>query len=513
MNTNRTAPRAKTVGGVLEGRWTGEVASFLGIPYAEPPIGELRWNRPRRARPWSGKRSAREPGPVVPQLPSRLEAVMGPMQAPQPGDDCLSVNVWTPAPGSNGRLPTLVFIHGGGYQSGAGSAAWHEGARLAARGPAVVVTINYRLGALGYLYLSSAITDGPGVANLGLQDQRMALEWVQENIAAFGGDPGNVTVFGQSGGAHSILGLAAAGGAGGLFNRAILQSAPLGMAAAPRVRAEATASRFMEAAGVPDGSLEQLRSLPIEQILCAQRATMQASFAFGAVEPPFQLVVDEVALPVEPMQAGLSGALDDVDMLIGFTREDCNPFFCADDATWTLDQDDLLARVSAGRGRQAAERLAAYLTHSPEARPAAALAQMVTDEMMIAPALELVASRLARGVGTHVYRFAWAPDATAQRLGACHTIELPFVFANFAAWSDAPMLGGARGESLAELASLVQDAWLNFAACGDPSHAALPGWEPFQPGRATVMELDAESRLVEDPAEGRRDLWPKPLPR
>src|SRR6185312_6663854 len=204
MTKERQAPTVRSTCGLLAGSWEDDVASFLGIPYAEPPTGELRWAPPVPAAGWEGTRTATERGPIAPQPPSRLEAVMGPMRAPAMSEDCLNLNVWTPAPGSAEQLPTLVFIHGGGYMSGSGSAAWHDGHALAAHGPAVVVTINYRLGALGYLYLPPELSGGETIANAGLLDQRLALEWVRENAAALGFDPDNVTVFGQSGGAHSV---------------------------------------------------------------------------------------------------------------------------------------------------------------------------------------------------------------------------------------------------------------------------------------------------------------------
>lgn len=506
--TTRTAPTARTTNGVLAGRWDDDVASFLGVPYAQPPIGARRWASPVPAAAWDGERAADAAGPIAPQIPSRLEAVMGPMQAPRPDEDCLSLNVWTRAPEAGERLPVLVFLHGGGYLSGAGSAAWYDGRALAAHGAAVVVTINYRLGALGYLYLPATVTgDEQPIANLGLQDQRLALEWVAENVAAFGGDPENVTVCGQSGGAHSILGLRAmADGAAGLFRRAILQSAPFGMPAATPERAEIVTARFMEATGVTGGGLDALRALPVETILRAQMETLMRSAVFGGVEPPFHLVVDGEALPEEPVAAGMNGSLDGLDVLLGFTRDEGTPFYCADDALWGMPAEPMVGRVAAMRGEQVAQRLQAYLQRSPDAPPAAALAEMVSDEFLIGPTVALAERLAERGKPAHLFRFSWGSDAMGGRLGACHTIELPFVFGNPADWTEAPMLGSATAEQLAPLADAVQDAWLAFAAGGDPNHPGLPQWEPFAPGGAT-MDLDLTSEIVADPSDGRRELW------
>lgn len=507
MTVTRRAAKVRTTLGALEGEWNDGVAAFLGIPYAQPPVGELRWAPPVPAGPWDGKRMAQVAGPIAPQLASRLSAAMGPMQAPAQGEDCLSLNVWTPAPSTAERLPVLVFLHGGGYLSGAGSAGWYAGDVMARRGPAVVVTVNYRVGALGYLYLSPSMTGDDPVANLGLQDQRLALDWVKENIAGFGGDDEAITVFGQSAGAHSTLGLAAGSRAEDLFRRAILHSGPFGMPAATPERAERATAVFMEAAGIPGGGLDDLRALPVPVILDAQRHTLLETFVFGDPEPPFQLVVDGAVLREEPVARAMDGSLDGVDLLVGYTKNEATPFFVPEPALWELDGDALVGRVAAMRGEEPASRLRAYLERAPEKPAADAFCDLVSDEFFIAPTIELVERRAALGNAAHLWRFGWQPRAFQGRLGACHTLELPFVFNNFAAWTESPMLEAAPPALLAELGGQVQDAWLAFAATGNPNHDGLPGWKPHVAPERATMDFDGPCQVISDPSDGRRDLW------
>jgi para-nitrobenzyl esterase len=497
------APVVTASGGALRGRWDDGVASFVGIPYAAPPIGPLRWASPRPVEQWSGTRDVTEPGPIAPQHPARLTAAMGPMEAPPADEDCLTLNVWTPAPSPSASLPVLVFFHGGGYLAGAGSARWYEGAVMAARGPAVVVTTNFRLGALGYLYLPSGITGGDPVANLGLQDQQLALEWVKENIAAFGGDPARLTVFGQSGGGHSIVALRSAWPQADTFQRAILQSAPLGLGAAPADDAERITSIFLEALGEAGADLERLRRVPVDRILDAQRATLMRTGSFGRVDPPFHLVVDGTTLIEDPM-SDPAAWLRDVDLMLGFTRDEMRAFYAPDDALWGIDADALLRTAEHARGAEWSDRLREYLATADGSSPAAALSDLVGDELIVGPTLRLADRRADAGDLTHLYRFGWRPSG--ERLGACHCIELPFVFHNFDAWTAAPMLGGHGPAELDPLGEAIQAAWLSFAATGDPRDA-LPSWSPYARDAATTVDFGESIALLEDPSDGRRERW------
>ncbi|UNO43524.1 carboxylesterase family protein [Streptomyces sp. MST-110588] len=429
----------------------GPVTAFRGIPYARAE----RFAPPGPVKPWPGVREADAPGPAAPQLPSRLERAMGPFTAPQ-SEDCLSLNVWAP-PGTGHAV--LVFLHGGGFSSGAAGLGWYDGAELAAQGGIVVVTAGYRLGALGYLRL-------PGVSegNLGLLDQLAALHWVRENIAAFGGDPGKVTVAGQSAGAYSILALLSGTRARGLFRRAILQSTPAGMLPDTPEKAEATGELLLRELGLtPDRSAQLLRA-PVGDLLAAQAAVARRTARPLSAVPPFQLVTDGALVAADPVRAAGEGAANGVQVLLGTTRDEAAAFFAADERVAALGQDDL-DRVAhqwfgdtgraAPRGRTTTE----------------VVVQMATDQMFRDPAARLVRLLTERGAPPWRYRFDWSPPGSPY--GACHCIELPFVLGDAAAWRDAPMLAG--GPPPGRLVAEVRRSWAGFVRDGTPGWPAGTG--------------------------------------
>ena len=394
--------------GALSGVATGAVTAFLGVPYGSAE----RFAAPRRVPAWEGVRDAGRTGPAVPQPPSRLERVMGPGSDLVQDEDGLSLNVWTP--GGTG-LPVLVWLHGGGFSSGSGTEAWYDGALLAERGQMVVVTVNYRLGALGYLYLSPDF----GPANLGLLDQIAALGWVGENIAAFGGDPGRVTVAGQSAGALSILALLGHPAGRGLFQQVILQSTPAGVRPYRTEEAAGIGRGLLEVLGLGPEEAERLRSVPVPTLLAAQGELARRMAAPFSVTPPFQLVADG-GVPAD-LLADVPGG---VPLLIGTTRDEARAFFPAAPA-------DLTGRLF----REGSLRLAG------QARSAFA------------------------------FQFDWSPPGGS--FGACHCVELPFVFGDLGAWRASPMLAGAGAADLWRLVEEVQSAWAGFV------HTGSPGWPAF----------------------------------
>lgn len=468
--------QVKTKTARLQGGWDGDIAAFRGVPYAEAP---RRFAPPRPLPRSDDLHDARAPAPAPPQLASRLESVMGPIDVPGFDEDCLTLNVWTPAPDSGERLPVFVWIHGGGYLSGSGSAAWYDGTLLARRGRMVVVSLSYRLGALGYLYL-------PGTANRGLLDQRQALAWLAENVAAFGGDPGNVTVVGQSAGGHAIAGLAALDAP---FQRAILQSAPLGMRALEPDEASATTAVFMDAAGATD--VEALMRLPVPRILHAQRETLRRTAAPGSLDVPFQLIVDGEVLEADP----IAGDLDGIDLLLGCTAHEARGFFAFDDDMWARDHAALAATLHG----ESARRYERCRRASPRAAAIEPYCDLLGDEHGVMASLRLAERRAA-----YVYWFTWRSPVAAQgRLAACHTIEIPFVFGNLDAWRDAPMLAGAERDELQPLVDRVQDHWIAFAHTGRPG----PGWPPYVPPERATLQLGPSAGMLRDPAGDRRKLW------
>lgn len=384
--------------GTLRGVSTGAVTAFLGVPYAVAD----RFAAPRPAPAWEGVRDAVRPGAAVPQAPSRLSHVMGPDSALSHDEDCLSLNVWTP--GGTG-LPVLVWLHGGGFSSGSGAESWYDGALLAERGRMVVVTVNYRLGALGYLYLSPEF----GPANPGLLDQAAALRWVRDGIAAFGGDPGRVTVAGQSAGALSALALA--GRHPDLFQRVVLQSTPAGVRPYDPGEAAAIGHRLLDVLGLSPRDADRLRTLPVSRLLAAQGELARQEAGPRSVTPPFQLVA------ADGVPADLSGG--GMPTLIGTTLDEARAFF-------------------------------------PSA-PAELTARIFGDGSL----------RLARQAApAYAYRFDWSPPGSP--FGACHCIELPFLLGTPDAWRAAPMLAGADPADLLRLTGKVQGAWARFVHGDSP---------------------------------------------
>lgn len=427
---------------------------FRGLPYARAE----RFSPPAPVEPWTGVRDATRHGPISPQPPVRPDAVMGPPQAGLTQDeDCLNLTVVTP--GTQGQRPVMVWIHGGAYVTGASSFGLYEGRRLAADGGIVFVGINYRLGALGYLKL-------PGVApgNLGLLDQVAALRWIRENIAAFGGDPDQVTVFGQSAGAHSIACLMAVPAARGLFRRAILQSAPLGLKIATPARAARVARHFTTALRTDP------RTAPVEDILAAQDAAiLRVSGPGGLASPPFCPTAGTAPLPgahrwsAEAARAG-------VDVMVGTTRAEMNGFLNGKPVSERIERVPVVGR----HGLEAIKRLATrWVFETPSRRFADTLA------------------RSGRQVFT--YRFDWA--AAESIFGACHCVEIPFLLGEREAWAAAPMLKGADWDAIEAIGRPLRQAWISFARNGSP------GSSPHRPGSGPGRVWSGPVSFPETPAE------------
>lgn len=446
----------RTPAGAVRGEPIATGVRFRGIPYAAAPQGALRFAEPVPAPSWDGVRDAREAGPTAPQrhreIPGLdLAALVGPGW--RPGAKYLTVDVWTPDPGATG-LPVLVFVHGGAFLGGTGSAPVYDGTAFT-RGGAVLVTVQYRLGVEGFLPL-----DG-GATNLGLRDQLAALRWVQDSIAAFGGDPGNVTLFGESAGAVSVACLLGSPLATGLFRRAVVQSGHANM-----VRGRAELDRL---AKVVAGNLgvepraEAFRDLTAEQLLGAQDAVLRPGAApdlrddegrdrSHGLSPFLPLVGDDV-LPVHPGEAIRNGAGADVDLIAGTCREEMLLYFAPTGILDTLTEEQAVGMLSATHP-DAAGVLRAY--GLGERRPGDVLVDAMTDLVFRDGVEELVEDHQGR---TFRYEFEWR----SPKLGACHGVELPFVFDSLSA--AASLVGD---DAPAELAREVNAAWTRFAATGSP---------------------------------------------
>jgi para-nitrobenzyl esterase len=508
MSEELAAPTVDILEGQVVGFWDGDAAAFLGVPYAEPPVGRRRFQPPVRKALWAGPLSATPTAAAPTQPPSRAPS-MGPMEVPGCSEDCLTLNVWTRDPHAESLKPVMVWFHGGGFITGSGSAPWYDGAVFADRGDVVVVSVSYRLGALGYLYVPEGILGPDAVANLGLQDQCLALEWVRDNIAHFGGDPNRVTVAGQSAGALSIVGLCNMPKAEGLFHRAIQQSGGPGLSALTVARATEIYEVFCEVAGIEVGDAEALLALPVEAILEAQDKAMMRQAMAMTFDPRmypelllmFYLVADGTVLPSDPAKAALDGSMDHIDLMIMCTSEEMRMSLAHDPSWWEMDRARVVAMLEQFGGPRFVEIYAQYESACPQLSPAEVLSDFIGDGTCLMPSTRLAERRAAVGRPAHFVWFTWRSPAAQGRLGACHTAELPFVFNNFEKWSKAPMISEADPRELRELGPQVQDAWISFVRTGDP------GWDPYVPPKRTAQQFGSSTGTVEDPDSYRHEAW------
>jgi para-nitrobenzyl esterase len=497
---------ARTRSGSLEGARARGVLVFRGVPYAQPPVGPRRFRAPEPVKPWSSTRSALHYGPSAPQGSAQnflVRRVTGGFTV-RDSEDCLYLNVWTPALDGPPR-PVLVFVHGGAFLVGSGSLALYRGARLAERGDVVVVTINYRLGALGSLALRELLPGGDSVeANLGLRDIAAALRWVREHIDAFGGDPGCVTVFGNSAGAMSLGALLAAPAGKGLFRRAVLQSGAAQHVATPS-QAQAVAEHFLAELGEAGRSVSALRAAPLETLLAAQaRTTLALSAQLGGL--PWQPSVDRDFLPEPALDAIARGAGAEVDLLVGTNRDEWKLFQLADLRARRMDEEALRRRFARVLGESEVERAAASYAQASESRapsqPRERWSAFQSDRFFHAPAARLLDLHAARARSSYAYLFSWAPPLASRPIGACHGMELPFVFGSVLEPWLRPWLGAAPG--VRKLSHRMQEAWLAFAKTGHPGHPGLPYWPKYDADKRQAMQLGR--RCTPFPGYGERAL-------
>ena len=506
MTQSSTLVEVSTGLGTLRGSAEDGILCFRGISYARPPVGELRFRAPEPLEPWRVARDAVSFGPPAmqstePAARSVLVGMFGP-DGRETSEDCLSLNVWTPSV-DGGARPVLVWIHGGAFTSGSGSSPMYDGANLARRGDVVVVTINYRLGALGYLFLEEL-----GGSNFGMLDQVAALRWVSDEIAAFGGDPQQVTLFGESAGAKSVETLLAMPAARGLFQRAILESTydpPM----APEA-ATVTAEAMLGALGVSRGDVDSLRKLPAQAFVEARETLQERALETGEGPPQLVPTVDGEVLPRHPRDAIASAEARSIPMLIG-TNLDERAGMAA--ALWSdgLDDDGLSAAIrldlpDEAQRRQAIEAYREARSARGEAtEPLDLLVAIGTDRMFRYHSLRVAASQASEQASTYMYLFTWASSAHEGRVGSCHALELPFVFGNL----ETPLgrLADTHRPEASILADRMQDAWIAFAKSGKPGHAELPDWPAYDAHRRPTMELGQECRVVEAPMEAERRFW------
>ncbi len=508
------APVVEIAAGKLRGLSAADFCSFRGIPYAASPAGDNRFMPPEPARPWTGVRDALAYAGRAWQLPNRpkrrpvLETLLGPADATPEGEDCLTLNVWTPGLGGGGKRPVMVWLHGGAFGYGSGNRAVTDGANLARRGDVVVVSVNHRLNIFGFLHLADI--GGPAwvhSGNAGVLDLVAALHWVHDNIAGLGGDPANVTIFGESGGGGKVSVLLAMPAARGLFHRAVIQSGAA-IRVSTRERATALAEAVLKELGIGHNECERLQAVPAERLLAA---IAPAARAVGRSRWPlldrynFGPVVDGSDLPQHPGEPEAPAIADDIPLMIGGTREESAFFLADDDAVWngTLTEAELRERVAAVAGAETDALLAAYRAAMPQASPADRLiAASSGSNFWIRTVLLAERYTARRRAPVYMYSLDWQSPAHAGRVKAHHAMDLPFVFDNTEIADTTARAPGAR-----ELAARISTTWIAFARNGKPDNPAIPTWPAYTATDRATMILDTDCRVVHDPDRDARLLW------
>ncbi len=487
----------ETKSGKVQGNIKNGIQIFKGIPYAEPPLGELRFNPPIERKPWEDVLNATKYGPCSFQGYTLLEEWFGKLKPES--EDCLTLNIWTPNT-DNSKRPVMFWIHGGAFIMGGGIDPIYDGSALAQRGDVVVVTINYRLGAHGNLYI-------PGVtANVGQLDQILALKWVQNNIKLFGGDPNNVTIFGESAGGYAVVTLAAMPAAKGFFNRIIAQSSPF---IDPSVNTKFTKS-LMRKLKIKGIDINALREIAPEKIVEAQnKITGEISSALA-----FRPLIDGDTLPIHPLKAFQNGDCKDIDFMIGTNLEEAKMFTAFDPSFSKMSDDDMektmIAFLSmAGVDKNKAETIINTYKKAREGKSSAEIREvmnaMLTDSMFRISTIHLLEAQRQHQPNTYNYIFTWPSPGFDGALGACHAIELPFVFGTL----DLPGMDqfAGAGQDAKALSEKIMDAWIAFAHSGNPNHKGIPDWPSYDKEKRSSMLMDKEFKVVERFADKERAAW------
>ncbi|MFI5480853.1 carboxylesterase/lipase family protein [Streptomyces rubiginosohelvolus] len=481
-------PKVRTTEGVVQGLRRQGHAVFRGIPYARPPVGSLRFAAPAPPHRWEGTRQAVEFGPVVP--------LSLPIDVTPQGTDWLTLDVGTPDPGAAG-LPVLVWIPVGGYLSAVSSDPMYDPAALAGAG-VVVVTINCRVGAEGFAFLD----DVP--PNRGFLDQIAALEWVQRNIAAFGGDPGRVTVGGLSAGAGSVAALLTMKSARGLFRRAIAHSVP-GLHSTPALARQVTAA-FADRLGAAAPTAEALRDIDPWHLaaeltsfnagLHAHRESWGRLTETGTALCP---VVDGEVLPESPWTALTGARANGAELLVGHARDEFRYFSVISGRYGTFTDEDAHAALDLLAPQPDGAR--AYRAAFPQAGPEELVETVYSDALFRMPSQKLAEANAAAGGTSYLFELSWVAPALGGILGACHSLDLPLAFGTLDSPVGTQLIGEEPTPEAVALSRELQDAWVRFITTGDP------GWSSHRPDAYLTRVLDAESRTLPYPEQASRTIW------
>jgi len=509
-----TAPEVTTAYGRIRGVTSGGVHAFKGIPYGASTAGANRFMPPRKPEAWTGARETIAYAGRSPQAPGsaqrpELANVWGPVDTLSVGEDCLTLHVWTPAL-DTAKRPVMVWLHGGAFSYGSANSPRYDSTNLAKRNDVVVVAVNHRLNIFGHLDLSSV--GGEKFApsgNAGVLDLVAALEWVRDHAARFGGDPGNVMIFGQSGGGGKVSALLAMPSAKGLFHKAVIESGA-SVRFAERERTAQLADAVLKQLGLGANQLDALQALPMAQL---QAALTPAQKTLPKPHYPlldrynFGPVIDGKVLPAQPYDPVATALSDDIPLMIGGTRTESSIFLAPDDAVWnrTVTEEDLAKRIKALAGDKAEGLLAYYKQHYPNASPTDRLLFMTTGSNFEVRSMLLGERKAARGkASVWMYRFDWETPAYGGRLKSPHSVEVPFVFDTLA------VIGAQHQKPHAQdLADKVSKTWATFARTGNPANPSLPAWPAYSADRRNTMIFNDTCQVVDDPDGAARQLWSK----
>jgi para-nitrobenzyl esterase len=480
----------ETAAGKVRGRRLNGVSVFKGLRYGADTGGANRFRPPQPVAPWVGVQDAFEFGHQSPQMRGPL-ADKGPMS-----EDCLRVNVWTPMADAE-RRPVMLWFHGGGFEAGSASQKVYDGARLAVRGDVVVVSINHRLNVFGHCFLGERLgADYAGSGNVGYLDLVAALRWVRENIGAFGGDRGNVTIFGQSGGGRKVSLCYAGADAQGLFRRGVVQSGSHLRVQSPDHAARLT-DMLLAALDIAPAEAAKLLDVPAETLSAAQLKVMRES------RSRFSPVLDGLAFQAHPFLPDAPAISARLPMMVGTTRTELSNQLGYQDGAFDLDMAELKRRL--GRyvpADEVDEAIAVFQGESPEASPSELYFTITSARGYVLDQTIMAEQRvMASAAPTYVYQLTWRSPAEGGRRISQHTLDLPFMFDNVA---KAPHLTGPESEETRALAQAMAETWISFARTGDPNNVAIPTWSPYDLVDRPVMLFDVPPVLAHDPHAAER---------